>query len=67
MAAFFASLVVFGLVMAGMAIGVMVSGRRIAGSCGGIGNIPGFEKPNCSCKKPCEKRQKAMSEAAHSE
>lgn len=33
--------VVFGLVIAGMAVGVMFSGRRIQGSCGGLGNMRG--------------------------
>jgi hypothetical protein len=34
---FFATLILFGVVMAAMAIGVMVSGRRLKGSCGGTG------------------------------
>ena len=32
------------LVVAGMAVGVMLSGRRITGSCGGLGAIPGAER-----------------------
>lgn len=35
--------VVFGLVIVGMAIGVMVSGRRIKGSCGGLGSMAGSD------------------------
>lgn len=31
--------VVFGLVIAGMAVGVMFSNRRIKGSCGGLANM----------------------------
>jgi hypothetical protein len=33
--------VVFGLAIAGMAIGVMFSGRRIQGSCGGLSTMRG--------------------------
>ena len=32
------------LVVAGMAVGVMLSGRRITGSCGGLSAIPGAER-----------------------
>ena len=37
MATFFATLVVFGLVVLAMAVGVLVQGRRLQGSCGGSG------------------------------
>lgn len=36
--------VVLLLVVAGMAIGVMLSGRRITGSCGGLSAIPGLDR-----------------------
>ncbi len=36
--------VVLLLVVAGMAVGVMLSGRRISGSCGGLGALPGAER-----------------------
>ena len=36
--------VVLLLVVAGMAIGVMVTGRRISGSCGGLSAIPGAQE-----------------------
>ena len=32
------------LVVAGMAVGVIVTGRRITGSCGGLSAIPGVER-----------------------
>ena len=32
------------LVVAGMAVGVIVSGRRITGSCGGLGAIDGVDR-----------------------
>lgn len=35
--------VVFLLVVVGMAVGVIVSNRRIAGSCGGLGAIEGLD------------------------
>ena len=37
---------VFMLVVAGMAVGVMVQGKRITGSCGGLSNIKGID--NCT-------------------
>lgn len=49
-----ATLVVFVAVMAAMAIGVIFSGRRLSGSCGGV---PGKD---CTCsdadRKACEVR-----------
>ena len=36
--------VVLLLVMAGMAVGVMVTGRRISGSCGGLSAISGVDE-----------------------
>ena len=42
METFLAALIVFGLVMFAMAIGVLFSGRRLRGSCGGVGD-------DCTC------------------
>ena len=39
--AFLPALVIFLIAFAGMAIGVIVSNRRISGSCGGLSSIPG--------------------------
>lgn len=36
--------VVLLLAVAGMAIGVMVTGRRITGSCGGLSALPGVDR-----------------------
>ena len=44
---FLATLTVFGLVMVAMALGVMISGKRLQGSCGGLA---------CAgCTKKCDK------------
>ena len=37
MATFFATLVIFGIVVLAMAIGVIAQGKRLQGSCGGTG------------------------------
>lgn len=37
MATFFVTLIIFLAVVAAMSIGVVVSGRRLRGSCGGLG------------------------------
>jgi len=42
MATFVATLVVFAVVTAGMALGVLISGKRLRGSCGGTGR-------DCEC------------------
>jgi hypothetical protein len=42
MATFFATLTVFGVVVLAMAVGVIVHGRRLKGSCGGTGEA-------CTC------------------
>jgi hypothetical protein len=50
MTLFLSALVVFGVVMAGMAIGVIVSNRRITGSCGGLANMSTDDgEPMCEC------------------
>lgn len=60
MSIFFVTFGVMLLVVAGMAIGVILSNREIKGSCGGMQNIDGVE---CgTCEKPCEKRRKLLAE-----
>ena len=45
-----AAFVVFGLVIVGMAVGVIFSNRRIKGSCGGLNNMSDkFGQPMCEC------------------
>ena len=41
---FVPALIIFLLVMAGMAVGVIFSNRRITGSCGGLGAVPGVDQ-----------------------
>ena len=54
------SLLIFLVVVIGMAIGVLWGRRAISGSCGGLNNIPGVES-DCqgSCRRPCPKRKQA--------
>ena len=59
------SFIVFTLAMLGMALGVLLSGRRIEGSCGGLNRIPGVES-DCggTCRRPCAARKRAMAVGA---
>lgn len=43
--------VVMALAVLAMAVGVMVTGREIKGSCGGLNNIDGAD---CACRGQCE-------------
>ena len=54
MTTFIAAAVVFGVALAGMAIGVIVSNRRIKGSCGGLNNFrDSVGNPICdACTNP---------------
>ena len=47
MQTFLATFLLFGAVMAAMAIGVMVHGRRLKGSCGGLGE-------DCPCDEAAQ-------------
>ena len=50
MSLFLAAITVFGLVMAGMAVGVIFSNRRIKGSCGGLSTMSNeLGEPMCEC------------------
>ena len=61
------SFVVFLVVMMSLAIGVIFTGRRIQGSCGGLSSIPGVES-DCGgvCRSAgvseCPRRNKASNE-----
>ena len=62
MSTFLISFAVFGLVVLGMAIGVMAGRKPIGGSCGGLGAV-GLECEG-GCDKPCPKRLARMQAAA---
>lgn len=57
-------LLVFALmivIVLAMSIGVLLGRKRIKGSCGGVGNIPGLES-QCECENPCDKKLKREAE-----
>ncbi len=54
---FFITLTFFGLAFIFMAVGVIVSNRRIKGSCGGVLLAEGGECP-CGRSEPCEEGSK---------
>lgn len=63
MSTFILALIVFAVVIAAMAIGVLFGRKPIAGSCGGLGAV-GLECEG-GCENPCPKRlakMKAQSE-----
>ena len=51
---FAAAFVIFFLVMFVMAVGVLLQGKAIKGSCGGLNENPDL-KGLCDCKSPCWK------------
>jgi hypothetical protein len=58
------------LVFAGMSIGVIISNKRIKGSCGGIGLVMGdSERPCdfCGKKDECTEAQKQNCDGSHFE
>lgn len=54
MGTFFVTFLVMGLAIVGMAIGVIMNRKPIAGSCGGMDKL-GIEC-EAGCDKPCPKR-----------
>lgn len=51
MITFLVAFAVMTLAVTAMAVGVMVSGREIKGSCGGLNNVDGAE---CACRGTCD-------------
>jgi len=56
---------IFLAAVAGLGLGLVLTGRRIEGSCGGLNKIPGVES-DCggACRRPCERRRQALEKAA---
>ena len=53
MSIFLAAFLVFGLVLIGMAVGVIFSNRAIKGSCGGLNTMrDSVGQPMCECGAP---------------
>ncbi len=52
------SLLIVGLAIFGMAIGVILSNRKLQGSCGGLGAIMGEDCLFCDKKEECEEEKK---------
>lgn len=62
---FLVTFVVMLAAVGAMAIGVILNGRRITGTCGGLNNIKGLEETCEICSTPCEKRRKALERQKH--
>ena len=59
---FLVTFAVMSLVVLAMAVGAIVAGKRIQGSCGGLGEV-GVERV-CDCPDPCERRRQRDARAA---
>ncbi|MDH4030625.1 MAG: (Na+)-NQR maturation NqrM [Chromatiales bacterium] len=60
MTTFMLTFVIFLLAVSGMALGLVLSGRRIEGSCGGLNRVSGMDS-DCggACRRPCPRRRAA--------
>lgn len=56
---FLISLVVMLAAIAGMAVGVIFSNRKLKGSCGGLGQLMGEDCSFCDKKEECDKNKEA--------
>ncbi len=56
MTIFIATFIILVIAVLAMALGVILSNRRIEGSCGGLASL-GIDKA-CDCDRPCERRRK---------
>ena len=59
MSTFIVSFVIFAIVVAAMAVGVIVNNRSIKGSCGGLNDIDGLQGACdiCEGRKACRRKQ----------
>lgn len=67
MTTFIAAFAIIALAVAGMAIGVILSGRKLKGSCGGLNSIEGLESACVACVRPCAKRRAAARRSARAD
>tara|TARA_R110002072_G_scaffold64203_2_gene159339 strand:+ start:181494 stop:181754 length:261 start_codon:yes stop_codon:yes gene_type:complete len=54
---FLFSVGIMGVALFGMAIGVILSNRKLKGSCGGLGALMGEDCMFCEKKEQCEKKK----------
>ncbi len=54
MTLFLISFAVISLAVLAMAVGVLLGGHAIRGSCGGLNTIEGLEESCVACPSPCE-------------
>ncbi len=62
MGTFLATLLLFGLAFAGLALGVLLGRAPLSGSCGGLNKL-GIRK-DCSCEAPCPRRRRELERLA---
>ena len=60
------SFVVMAVALFGMAIGVIISNKKLKGSCGGLGAVMGDDCDFCEKKDECETRMKTLAQNAMS-
>ena len=58
---FIGAFIILTIAVLAMAVGVVLSDRKIQGSCGGLAAL-GMEKA-CDCDKPCERRLQRQRES----
>lgn len=64
---FLISTVFIALALFGMAIGVILSNKKLKGSCGGLGAVMGEDCDFCEKKDECETRMKTLAQQANSQ
>lgn len=62
---FAATLLIFGLAVAGMALGVIFSNKPIKGSCGGLKPVTGEDCAICGNREKCKKVQSRTPSIRH--
>lgn len=60
MQTFLATFFIVSLAVMGLAAGVLISNKRLKGSCGGL-NAVGIDK-SCGCENPCDRKKKRLAD-----